>query len=63
MSEPRYALNRSKGTDTIHRNPMEHCNVDDATDREWIDQATASALLTNGSARACGHCHPQEEPS
>lgn len=56
MSTDRYALNRNEGIDTVHRNAREECNLDDADDREWIDQATADGLLAKGTAKPCRHC-------
>ena len=52
----RYSLNRNEGTDTLHRNGREECNLDDADDRETIDAATADALLLRGTAVRCKHC-------
>jgi len=54
-----YVLNRNEGVDTVHRNPREECNTDDADGRETIDAETADALVTRGAARRCQHC--QEE--
>ena len=62
MSEPYFVLNRNEGTDTIHRDPREECNVDDADGRQTIDADTADALLTMGDAVRCKHCY-QEDPS
>lgn len=63
MTEPYYVLNRNEGIDTIHRNPREECNVDDAEGRETVDGETADAMLTRGAARPCIHCIAQEDPS
>ena len=63
MSDPYYVLNRNEGTDTLHRNPREECNLDDATDRQTIDAETADALLALGGTRRCSHCYAQEEPT
>lgn len=56
MTDPYFVLNRNEGTDTLHRNPREECNVDDAEGRQTIDAETADALLASGSARPCQHC-------
>lgn len=53
---PIYVLNRNDGIDTLHRNPREQCNQDDAIGRQTIDAETADALLANGTARPCAHC-------
>ena len=60
--EPYYVLNRNEGIDTLHRNPREECNVDDAEGRETVDAETADALLALGDTRRCAHCY-QEDPS
>lgn len=57
-----FVLNRNEGMDTVHRNPRESCNTDDAEGRQTIDAETADALVTRGTARRCGHCY-QEEPN
>jgi hypothetical protein len=62
MSEPYYVLNRNEGKDTLHRNPREQCNVDDAEGRETIDETTYERMKAGGYARLCRHCH-QEEPT
>ena len=62
MTEPYFVLNRNEGTDTVHRNPREECNVDDAVGRQTIDPDTAEALLNSGDAVRCRHCY-QETPS
>lgn len=56
MSDPYYVLNRNEGIDTVHRNPREECNVDDAEDRQTIDALTAIRLLDNEEAKPCRHC-------
>ena len=59
-----YQLVHRSGVDTLHQqHPFEECNVDDAEDREAVDDETAKALLVIGSARACEHCHPLAEPA
>ena len=55
-----FVLNRNEGVDTVHRNPREECNTDDAEGRETIDGETADALITRGTARRCGHCYPED---
>lgn len=55
-----YVLNRNVGIDTLHRNPSEVCNTDDAEDRQTIDEATALKLKLGGYARLCEHCYPAE---
>jgi hypothetical protein len=59
--EPYFVLNRNEGVDTLHRNPREECNVDDAVDRQTIDPDTAEALLKSGAAVRCLHCYPKED--
>jgi hypothetical protein len=56
MSTDYWVLNRNEGLDTIHRNPREPCNTDDADGRQTIDARTADEMLTRGTARRCGHC-------
>ena len=51
-----YVLNRNEGIDTIHRNPREECNVDDAEDRQTVDALTAARMLEGNEARPCRHC-------
>lgn len=59
-----YQLVHRSGVDTLHQqHPWEVCNVDDAEDREEVDDETAAALMAIGSARACAHCQPFAEPS
>ena len=60
MSDPYFVLNRNEGIDTLHRNPREECNVDDADQRQTVDGETADALLTRGVARRCAHCYSEE---
>ena len=55
-----FVLNQNEGMDTVHRNPRESCNTDDAEGRQTIDGETADALVTRGSARRCSHCYPEE---
>ena len=66
MNARDYVLNRNEGIDTLHCNPGERCNTDDAKDRESIDESRALRLKAGGLARLCTHCSghwPQEEPS
>ena len=56
MSDPYFVLNRNEGIDTIHRNPREECNVDDAEQRSTVDVESAAALIPSGGARPCQHC-------
>ncbi len=62
MTEPYFVLNRNDGIDTLHVNPHEECNVDDAEGRETIDAATAEALKAGGYVRLCKHCHTEDSP-
>ena len=55
--DPYYVLNVNDGMDTLHRDPREVCNVDDAEGRQTIDATTADALLLRGDARQCEHCY------
>jgi len=61
MSEPYFVLNRNEGVDTIHCNPREECNTDDADGRQTIDGTTVEALLERGNAVRCKHCYQEEE--
>jgi hypothetical protein len=51
-----WVLNRNDGVDTIHRNPREACNTDDADGRQTIDALTAARMLEGKEAKACRHC-------
>jgi hypothetical protein len=60
----RYVLNRNEGIDTLHADPLEECNVDDAVGVESLDEATALKMKRGGFARLCKHCErhwPREE--
>jgi hypothetical protein len=59
--EPRYVINQNDGIDTLHRNPSESCNTDDAKGRQTVDSGTAKALEAGGHIRLCGHCYPKDE--
>lgn len=61
MSADRIVLNVNDGVDTIHVNPREECNVDDALDREIVDPLTAARMLDSGEAVRCKHCNTEEE--
>ena len=56
--EPQYVLNKNEGIDTLHRNPREECNLDDAEGRVTIDALTAKAMKAGGHVRLCKHCKP-----
>ncbi len=59
-----YRLNKNPGVDTLHiEHPFEECNTDDAEGMETVDDETAAALLTIGTAVPCEHCHPFAEPA
>jgi hypothetical protein len=60
-NEPYYVVNQNEGTDTLHRDPREVCNVDDAVGRTTVDAATGKALETSGDIRLCRHCYPATE--
>lgn len=62
-TDPHYVLNRNEGIDTLHRNPREQCNTDDATDRETIDAKTFYAMKAGGHARLCKHCEARSTPT
>jgi hypothetical protein len=55
-----YVLNANEGIDTLHRNPREECNVDDAEGRETIDAKTYEAMKAGDNARLCKHCHRKD---
>lgn len=59
--EPYYVLNKNEGVDTLHRNPGERCNTDDAVGRSTVDPKTAEALEKGGYIRLCKHCYPAEQ--
>ena len=56
----RYFLNRNEGVDTLHRNPRNECNTEQAKakDGEVIDEATALKLQSGGHTKLCQHCYP-----
>lgn len=59
MSKPdRYVVVAKEGIDTLHRNPGERCNTDDALRKQSIDEATALGLKLGGFVRLCHHCYP-----
>jgi hypothetical protein len=57
---PYYVLNRNDGVDTLHRNPREQCNVDDAEGRDTLDTITGDALMRTDDIHKCGHCIGEE---
>lgn len=59
-TEPYFVLNRNEGIDTVHRDPIESCNSDDADGRQTIDQATAERMVAKGTARRCHHCYLED---
>lgn len=60
---PYYVLNRNEGMDTVHRNPREECNVDDADGRQTIDEATALKLSLSKDVARCQHCWADPAPT
>jgi hypothetical protein len=58
---PYFVVNRNAGVDTLHENPREECNVDDAEGRATVDPATGAALKASGDIHLCRHCIEQEE--
>ncbi len=58
--EPYYVLNVNDGMDTLHRDPREECNLDDADGRQTVDAVTVDAMLSKDQARRCAHCWPDE---
>ena len=50
-----YVLNVNEGIDTLHCNPGERCNTDDAEGRQTIDESTALGLKRS-DAKLCQHC-------
>ena len=58
----RYVVVQRTGTDTLHINPREECNIDDADYVSTIDRATARSMAlgistkSNAEARYCRHC-------
>jgi hypothetical protein len=61
MTDPYYVLNVNDGIDTVHRNPREKCNVDDAKGRQTVDEETAHAVLAMKEAIRCQHCWTETE--
>lgn len=51
-----WTLNRNAGTDVLHPDPREECNLDDSAGRTQVDAETADALMQLGQARLCEHC-------
>jgi hypothetical protein len=58
--EPRYVLNVNDGIDTMHRDPGEQCNTDDAEGKKLVDAKTALSMVLNGHAVRCQHCFADE---
>jgi hypothetical protein len=56
----RFVLVQRDGTDTLHRNPREECNVDDAKAKSTIDEATALGLFRDPATKRCQHCNTEE---
>ena len=54
--QPRYILVDQDGIDTLHRNALEQCNLDDSARDKQIDEGTALAMKMGGHARLCNHC-------
>lgn len=61
MAEPYFVINRNEGTDTLHRDPREECNVDDADGRQAIDADTGRALEESGDIHRCRHCIDRDQ--
>ncbi len=59
--QDRYLITVHQGTDTLHVNPREECNTDDADILQTIDKESAGALLKAGVVRSCWHCVPIPE--
>lgn len=55
-----YILNIEDGVDVLHRKEglTESCNTDQIEGRQEVDDETAKALITIGSAKGCLHCKP-----
>src|SRR5688500_834524 len=60
--QTRYVLVQHAGADTLHINPREECNTDDADNLQTIDAATARSMALAAMTRAevevdfCKHC-------
>lgn len=52
----RWYVNQNEGIDTLHRNPIERCNIDDADGMKTVDPKTAEAMRAGGHIRECKHC-------
>lgn len=52
--QSRYVITRVQ--DTLHINPREQCNTDDADLLQTVDAQSAHALLDGGAVVGCGHC-------
>ena len=52
----------SRADDVLHLDPAhEECNLDDSQHDEEVDDETAAALASAGTAGLCGHCFPAGE--
>ena len=49
--QPRYILVDQDGIDTLHRNALEQCNLDDSARDKEVDEGTALAMKMGGHAR------------
>jgi hypothetical protein len=56
IADPRYVITRKSGVDTLHRNPLEQCHLDDTAADQRIDEFHAEKLLLAGDVKPCGHC-------
>lgn len=61
MTDAYYVINQNDGIDTLHRNPREECNIDDAEGRSTLDAKTGQALEESGDIHRCGHCYTDQE--
>ncbi len=59
--QDRYVITQHAGTDTLHVNPREQCNTDDADLLQTVDRGSAYALLRAGVLHSCWHCVPIPE--
>lgn len=56
MADRWVLVTRDDEADTLHRNPTEQCNTDDAAKKQTIDDVTALRLKLGGLVRPCKHC-------
>ena len=59
----RWYVNQNAGVDTLHRNPREECNTDDADELKTVDTKTALALRAAGDIHECKHCITEGTPT